>query len=291
VSPQVEGLAVVIRIDDVQDLERGHPFEKAQRRVLQYHIEQRIPALVAIITSRFGTDGELLHILKRGLDAGVFTAAIHGWHHAPLTDMSPEELLTQLRMAREKLELLLGAEVKALVPPFSRYDGATIDAMKKTNLTIISGSIFENDTPRLESGILYIPETVSTAEVDTKSNSWIAHSLGSIMAQTEESWKRFGAVTVVVHARQFLGPSQVWDEARWDLYIRMIELIRSNGGKIIRAEDARPTGTKNSNLTWLLIGSFSVAIPMLVLLSRFKSKVREGRQSCHSIWRCGVTMV
>jgi peptidoglycan/xylan/chitin deacetylase (PgdA/CDA1 family) len=271
---QTDQRGVVIRIDDVEDLERGHPFAEAQRRVLEYQIEQRIPALIAIIASEFGSDKELLEIVKRGIQAGVLIPAIHGWYHEPpLSDLTSEEQLSQIRMAREWLESVLGVQVKALVPPFGKFNSATIDAARKTNITLISSSIFEGDTPRLENGILFIPETVSTAEVDFETDSWVPHTLGSMIDQIKQSWTQFGTATVVIHPRQFLDMNQTWDKTRWNLYTQMIEWTHSNvDGQIIRADDARPIGKKNSNLDWFLIGGVTVAIPILVVVYRSRNK-------------------
>ena len=274
VSLQADQRSVVIRIDDVEDLDRGHPFAEAQRRILEYQIEQRIPALIAIIASEFGSEKELLEIVKRGIQAGVLIPAVHGWYHEPaLSELTSEEQLSQIRMAREWLESVLGVQVKALVPPFGKFNSATIDAAKKTNITLISSSIFEGDTPRLENGILFIPETVSTAEVDFETDSWVPHTLGSMIDQIKQSWTQFGTATVVIHPRQFLDMNQTWDKTRWDLYTQMIAWTHSNvDGQIIRADDARPIGKKNSNLDWFLIGGVTVAIPILVVVYRSRNK-------------------
>jgi peptidoglycan/xylan/chitin deacetylase (PgdA/CDA1 family) len=272
---QINQPTVVIRIDDIQDLEQGSTFAEAQTMVLGYHIEQNIPALLAIIPSDFGSDKELLETVRRGVQLGIFTAAIHGWYHEPLTDFTPAEQLAQIRMAQEKLESLLGVGVSALVPPYGDFNDATIDAAKKTNLTLISSSIYSGDIPRIDGGLLFIPETVSTAEVDATKNDWVSDSLKTIIDQTQQSWTQYGTATIVVHPRQFLDANQTWDKARWNLYLQTLEWIRLEGSQIVKADDARPIAKKNSNLTWFLIGGFSVAMPVLAIVYRFRSKARS----------------
>ncbi len=271
---QISQPTVVIRIDDIQDLKPGSTFAEAQRMVLEYHIEQKIPALIAIIASDFGSDKDVLETVKRGTQLGIFTPAIHGWYHEALTDFTPAEQLSQIKMAQAKLEALLGVKVHALVPPYDAFNDATIDAAKKTNLTLISTSIYSGDIPRVDSGLLFIPETVSTAEVDATKNGWVPDSLNTIITQAQQSWAQYGTAVVLIHPRQFLDANQTWDKTRWELYLQTIDWIRLAGGQIINADEARPVAKNNSTFTWLLIGGFSVTMPVIAVAYRIRRKSR-----------------
>jgi peptidoglycan/xylan/chitin deacetylase (PgdA/CDA1 family) len=281
---QINQPTVVIRIDDIQDLEQGSTFAEAQTNVLEYHIEQKIPVLIAIIASDFGSDEQLLDTVKRGIQLGVFTPAIHGWYHEPLTNYTPVEQLAQIKMAEAKLESLLGVEVNALVPPNDAFNDATVEAARESNLTLISSSIYSGDIPRIDNGMLFIPETVSTAELDATRTGWVPDSLKTIIDQTQQSWAQYGTATIVLHPRQFLDANQTWDKNRWDLYLQTLEWVRLEGGQIINAHDARPVAKNTSNVNWLFLGGLSVAVPVLAIAYRYRSKARSKPTEDRTKW-------
>ena len=80
---------VVIRIDDIQDYDPASSSAGAQEMLLQYHIDHKVPALLAIIGSNFGKQQQLIDQIQRGVQEGFFTIAIHGWNHMPYPAMSP----------------------------------------------------------------------------------------------------------------------------------------------------------------------------------------------------------
>ena len=196
-----KGRGVIIRIDDIQDYAQLPSFYESEKKVLEYHVAEKTPALLAIIASRFGTNQLLTEQVKDGLRIGVFTAGIHGWHHDPVANLTRTQQITEMRYAKNRLEAVLGIEILTFVPPFGKFNRDTIAALKANDLTVMSSSTSDGDIPREEDGILFIPRTVSTAEVDVQTDNWMPLTLESITEGIESSWESYGIAVVVIHPR------------------------------------------------------------------------------------------
>jgi len=265
--------AVIIRIDDVQDYGQPSSYALPEKMVFQYHISERIPALLSIIASRFGSDPQLIDQIQEGLRLGIFTIAIHGWHHQPFTNLSQAEQISEMQRGKNRLEAVLGINVLSFVPPYDKFNGATIEALKKNGLTLMSTATYEGDVPREENGIMFIPQTVTTAEVEFRTDSWMPLSFESIIKQIEESWNSYGVAVVVIHPRQFVGADE---KDRWGTYIQVIQWIRANEGKIIRPEPPSPK-TGNLNPFLLSVGLFCGMVSTLLIAFNWSAKRTSGK--------------
>jgi len=265
--------AVIIRIDDMQDYGQPSSYAPPEKMALQYHVSERIPALLSIIASRFGNDPQLIDQIQEGLRLGIFTIAIHGWHHQPLINLSQAEQISEMQRGKNRLETVLGIKVLSFVPPYNKFNDATVEALKKNGLTLMSAAIYEGDVPREEDGIMFIPQTVTTAEVEFQTDSWTPLSFESIIKQIEESWNSYGVAIVVIHPRQFVGADE---KDRWETYIQVIQWIRANEGKIIRPEPPNP---KTGNLDPFLLsaGLFCGMVSTLLIAFNWSAKRKSGK--------------
>lgn len=87
-------------------------------------------------------------LLRRYVDAGTVTVAIHGYNHGDSRMLQGtasefaglpqdrQELL--LRSARRALLDATGIEARIFVPPFNQYDGATLRALGRTGFDVLS---------------------------------------------------------------------------------------------------------------------------------------------------------
>jgi len=265
--------AVIIRIDDIQDYGQAPSYALQEKMVLQYHISEGIPALLSIIASRFGSDPQLIDQIQEGLRLGIFTIAIHGWHHQPFTNMSQADQTSDMQIGKNRLEEVFGIKVLSFIPPYAEFNDATIQALKKNGLTLMSAATYEGDIPREENGIMFIPQTVTTAEVDSETDSWMPLSFESIIKQIEESWKGYGVAIVVIHPRQFVGADE---KDRWGTYIQVIQWIRANEGKIIRPEPPNPK-TGNLDPFLLSVGLFCGMVSTLLIAFNWSAKRKSGK--------------
>jgi len=265
--------AVIVRIDDVQDYGQPSPYSQPEKMLLQYHINERIPALLSIIPTRFDKDPQLVDQIKEGLRLNVFTIAVHGWHHEDFSNLSKDVQTEQMRYGKNRLEATLGVDVLAFVPPYDKFNSETIAALRRNDLTLISSSTYEGDLPREEDGIMFIPRTVTTAEVAPQTDTWTPLPFESITKQIEDSWASYGVAVIVVHPRQFISEN---GEDRWNTYIRVLEWIRTNHGRIVHVEPPSPkTGPIRLDPLLVSVGLFSGMVSTLLIAFNLSSRKKD----------------
>ncbi|MBS7623510.1 DUF2334 domain-containing protein [Candidatus Bathyarchaeota archaeon] len=268
--------AVVIRIDDVQDYGQPSPYSEPEKKLLQYHIDEQIPALISIIPTRFGKDPQLVDQIKKGLELKIFTAAIHGWHHEDFSNLSEDAQSEKMRYGKSRLEKILGMEVLAFVPPYDKFNSETVTALRRSGLTLISSSTYEGDIPREEDGIVFIPRTVTTAEVASQSDTWTPLQFESVTRQIEDSWASYGVAVIVMHPRQLISDN---GEDRWGTYIRLLEWIQANQGRLVQAEPPHPKKPPVQLAPLLVsVGLFTGMVSTLLIAFNLSSKRRIGKR-------------
>jgi peptidoglycan/xylan/chitin deacetylase (PgdA/CDA1 family) len=212
---------IIIRVDDIQDFN----YSNHQQRVLRFHLENKIPIILGVIPTRFGFDEQLIQLITRGSREGLFKIAIHGWKHESMRGLSLSEQIRHLRQGKNTLENL-GLETRVLIPPLNEFDNNTLQAMKENDLTVISSATYYGDEPGIREGIMHIPSTVTTAEVDFETDSWVSLSLEDIKLQTGESWNSYGVAVVLLHPRQFLSIDGSWGESKWESYLMFLDWLK-----------------------------------------------------------------
>lgn len=276
---------VVLRIDDIQDYDSIPQFTGAEYKVLQYHINQHVPVLIAIITSRFGTDPHLLDLTKTGFEQGVFMLGDHGWHHDLYNNKTKSQQIQELGYAEERLQSIFGTHVPTFIPPYGGYDNDTIAAMKTNQMTLISPTSEYDQVMLLEEdGILYLPQTVTTADVDFGTDSWIPRSLNSITDQISASWEAFGLAVVVIHPRQFVDVNSTWVDTRWSIYTQMIDWIRTSQGTfILPTPPSPPAKQANYNPFVISVAIFAGLTSTLLIAFNLSSKRSRSRKSLEKL--------
>jgi len=266
--------AVVIRIDDIQDYESIPEFTGPEYKILQYHINQQIPSLVALIMSRFGSDAHLLQLIKTGSSRGIFMLGNHGWHHDLFNNKSASVQTQELGYAENRLQSIFGSHVLTFVPPYGGYDDNTIAAMKANRMTLISAtSDYDQSMLLQQDGILYFPQTVTTAEVDPGTDSWIPRSIDSITGQISASWEAWGVAVVVIHPRQFVDANGIWVDARWNIYTQMIDWVKANQGTfLLPTPPSPPVKAANIDTFLISVGLFSGITSSLIIAFNISSK-------------------
>jgi peptidoglycan/xylan/chitin deacetylase (PgdA/CDA1 family) len=265
----------VIRIDDIQDYPDSPGWDYAEKTVLQYQMSADVPALLAVIASRFGTDQNLISEIKSGLNSGVFYVGEHGWHHdTDFSNLSLGDQSTQMQYAKARIQTVLGFQTLAFIPPYNLYSSTTIEAMKKDGLTLISSASYTGDIPRMEGGIMYLPQTVTTANVDNQSDIWDPVSLDSITKQITDSWSSFGIAVVVIHPRQFIDQSGAWSNDRWQIYLDTIAWLKNSNADIVKVDPPSPPIVSGYNYNPLLISVviFSGLTSSLLIAFNLSSK-------------------
>jgi len=206
--------SIVIRIDDIQDF----AFKKAQLFLLNSSIHNHVPLSLAVITSMFGADVEILQAVKLAVNSGCAVAA-HGWEHEDLVELTFTEQLRLLFQAKNQIRETLGVVTKTLVPPMFSFNGATLNAMREEDYDIISSSedLLE---PGLISGVRSLPATVEFS--DFSNESWTVKSIESIKAEITMSVQRYGFAVILTHPQEFITGGEL-NSATVELYETLLE--------------------------------------------------------------------
>ncbi len=272
--------AVVIRIDDIGDYAKQPGFADPEYTVLQYHIDNRIPALLSIVAGNFGTDQRLVNLTRQGLKDGVFEIGIHGWHHVPIANQSETQQLADIKRAENLFSSIFGIRVLALVPPYGGFNHGTIDAMQAAGLTLLSVSGRGGGHPGdVVNGIEYLPETVRTAEVNESSKSWILVPMQSVASQISASWAAYGVAVIVMHPRQFVDEAGKWSEEKWNAYVQMLDWIKANQGTLVLpTAPSPPAKATNFNSFLISVAVFSgiTSSVIIAFMSSKRSRRKEG---------------
>jgi hypothetical protein len=149
--------------------------------------------------------------------------------------MSLSTQAATLQFAKDKLQTMFDVQVFTFIPPYDNFNDETIAAMKQNQLTVISSSDWTGDFPREQNGVMYIPETAITANLDNQS-SWAPVPLESIVQQIRDSWASYGIAIVTLHPQQFTGQQDIWNT-----YLRLLDWIPKNGGTIIKLDPPSPS--------------------------------------------------
>ena len=212
--------------------------------------------------------------VKNGLDQKIFTLGIHGWTHTPYTGMSLSTQAATMQYGKDRLETIFGVQAFTFIPPYDYFDDATIAAMKTNRLTMISSADYTGDFPREQDGIMYIPATVITANLNM--STWVAIPLELIVQQIRDSWDKYGVAIVVIHPQQFTGEPY---KELWNIYLRMLDWIPANGGTIIRLAPLTPTTEYTFDPIQLsvgiLVGMISTALVYTAVGKRHNGKRQQ----------------
>ena len=107
-------------------------------------------------------------LLKRFVDLGTVTPAVHGFSHgnnrrnpgasSEFTGLPEEEQTLLLKLARRALLDEAGVDARVFVPPFNTYDETTLRALREAGFEILSAG--RRGATDAAAPIRYLPSTV-----------------------------------------------------------------------------------------------------------------------------------
>ena len=210
---------IVIRIDDIQD----YAFRDAQLYLLEYNIENQIPASLAIIAREFGADKLLVETVKSAVHLGS-EVVVHGWEHEDLTQLSLQDQKTRLQNAKRLLRETLGFDATTLAPPMFNYNEDTLTAMQVSGYKTVTGLSELQQQGQLPKGILSIPATIEVS--DYTNGTWAIKSLESLVKEINTSILVHSYATILTHPQEFLINGTL-DQNRVEIYKSLTQYIET----------------------------------------------------------------
>jgi peptidoglycan/xylan/chitin deacetylase (PgdA/CDA1 family) len=144
------------------------------------------PLSLGLVMDHFGNDTEILEKVSEGYKKGLFELALHGWEHKNYSDFSEQEQKDSLYRANEKMEAIFGKKSDIFIPPYNKFNNATIKVIKELGIKILSSSIMDQYRYDLGKSI-YFPDN----------------------AHNESDSREIYFLPYTTDFKDFIGPSQI----------------------------------------------------------------------------------
>jgi len=212
---------VIFRIDDISD---SRP--SATIAVMNLFIGENKPLTLGIVMNHIGRNQAVMEKILEGKDKGLFELALHGYEHVYYTKLSPQEQLSQLSAANQRMHDLFGKPSSVFIPPYDVFNNYTIDAMSKLGISIISAGDFMyppsgnstyhlfsiNDASKYNNSAngssnnnqVYHMARSTGIESFGETNQPTKLSLGEILNDTNYYISKLGYAVIVMHPTSFL---------------------------------------------------------------------------------------
>ena len=105
-------------------------------------------------------------LLRRAAERGQIDIALHGYNHQAWRDNDTSEFrglpyieqLKRLHLGKQELEQRLNVRVRTFIPPWNRYDEATLTALEAEGLECLSASLI-GPFSKTASGVRLLPDS------------------------------------------------------------------------------------------------------------------------------------
>lgn len=123
------------------------PARRVTSELLEALASYEIKATFFVLGDRLtGRDTEPLEALREAVRLG-HEIGVHGFHHRPMTGLSPKKAIEELRQARQIIAETIGVTgLKFFRPPFGRLDKNLLQACRAEQLIPVNASILPGDT-------------------------------------------------------------------------------------------------------------------------------------------------
>ncbi len=251
VSPHCN--CVVFRMDDAN----SDYLTNVQLGVMNQFISENQSLSLGLIMHRITPVSAVTEKLKEGKQMGLFELDIHGWDHVDYTQLSPEEQLGTLEQARDKMHAIFGQYSQVFIPPYNKFDGDIIGALKPIGVRIFSADTstdrtyyFGSNTKNIVSSntSLYHLPAMTTFKSDNGNGTWVKVPLPTIAKEMDYYVKKYGYAVILLHPQNFANMENnvfvdtVNESDMHDLSL-LIDYIKSQNLKITTFEGV--TGLNN----------------------------------------------
>ena len=209
---------VVFRLDDIQD---GW-IDSGQITLMDLFLSKHLPLSLGLIMNDIGNDPDIVDKVREGSQTGLFELALHGWDHVDYTKLSERVQESTLAQANQKMERIFGRTSDIFITPYGTFNDATLQAMNRYGLKILSSVFFaednfdhgksvfvangksntNNNNNNAKLGIYHLPATVAYKEEE--GNRFIKNSIESILATVDQNIAQYGYSVIMLHPQDFM---------------------------------------------------------------------------------------
>ncbi len=242
---------IAFRLDDVQD----YWLNDIQINIMKTFIENKIPLTIGIIANAFGNDQKILEVVKNDINEKHYLEiATRGVGLTSFTNFNKTDQSKNLKESQDNIESILGIRPQVFLPPNNKFNEDTFEILKENNITHISSSLTNGDSPPFEfknKEFYRFPQITSTGKYNPSINLFERISNESIFAESIQSIRNYGFAVISIHPQEFstIVNSTYTNSVNQEQINELEELIKKfndTGYKIV------PIGKINSNLIILL---------------------------------------
>ena len=209
---------VIFRLDDIQD----DWIDSGQVTLMDLFLSKDLPLSLGLIMNDIGNDPQIVDKVREGSQTGLFELALHGWNHVDYTKLGERVQESTLRLANQKMERIFGRSSDIFITPYGTFNDATLQAMTRNGLKILSSVFFaednfdhgksvfvangksntNNNNNNAKLGIYHLPATVAYKEEE--GNRFIKNSIESILATVDQNIAQYGYSVIMLHPQDFM---------------------------------------------------------------------------------------
>ncbi|MGY5147690.1 MAG: polysaccharide deacetylase family protein [Candidatus Nitrosopumilus sp. bin_7KS] len=239
---------IAFRLDDVQD----YWLNDVQIAIMDTFANKNTLLTIGILANSFGNDQKITEFIKENtIDSKRnLEIATKGIGLDPFTNLDKSEQNKNLKESIELIESILNERPKIFIPPNNKFNSDTMEILEENNITHISSSLLNGDSPPFEfsNQIVYrFPLIASTGEYNPTQNIFEWVPIQQTMSEATQGINNYGFSVISLHPQEFSTIenstyTNVVDENQINELIKLIDEINEKGYKIV------PIGKINSNL-------------------------------------------
>jgi peptidoglycan/xylan/chitin deacetylase (PgdA/CDA1 family) len=185
-----------LRFDDFQD----YWLNKVQVHCLQYHLDNSIPASLAVIAGMLQSDLSVINTIKEGVKKRLFEVVCHGFKHEDFSTLPYGEQVRLLSLSNERISGLFAVTPVTFTPPYYAFNTDTLRACEEVGYKYFASHI-SVDTPGKKNKLTHWPATVDTAYVENE--KWILYPADKVIEELNASQDKYGYAVMTMHFAQF----------------------------------------------------------------------------------------
>jgi len=193
---------VTFRFTQVQD----YYLNDVQIEVLDTFKRKGIPITTGVIGNLFGNDVKLVDYLKNTLeDYQLVEIANNGWNYEDFTVLTSEEQSSLIKQGNDHLSSVLGTTPDVFIPPFEKFNDATILALDENKINRISSTIQNDPPPYPFSGLelYHFPAGVAISQYKPELGATESIPFDETFSQIQKTLDKHGFAVVTMQPSEF----------------------------------------------------------------------------------------
>ena len=243
---------VAFRLDDVQD----YWLNDVQIKIMETFENKNTPLTIGILANAFGNDQKITGIVKDKLNDNKIDLEIatKGMGLTPFTDLDKSEQNENLKESLDMIETILDQRPTIFIPPNNKFNSDTLEVLIENNITHISSSLQNGDSPPFEFSnqmVYRFPLIASTGEFNPAKNIFEGIPSDQTIFKLTQGINNHGFAVISLQPQEFSiiensTYTNVVNYEQINELVKLIDGINEKGYKIVTI------GKINSNLQVLV---------------------------------------